>query len=121
VQGLVRSAYLSGFRRADERTRTADLISSYEFACVHTIPSWCVRKLRFFRRFSVCQSQSCVHCVPACASPVAVRFRAGWAPALAALLHPCQRRHTSRAQKAWSWSSAPYWAPMVDERYASIR
>jgi len=30
-------------KRADERTRTADLISSYEFACVRTSPSWCVR------------------------------------------------------------------------------
>ena len=28
--------------RADERTRTADLLN-YEFACVHASPSWCVR------------------------------------------------------------------------------
>jgi hypothetical protein len=31
--------------RADERTRTAYPCSSYEFACAHTSPYWCVRKL----------------------------------------------------------------------------
>jgi hypothetical protein len=30
-------------KRADERTRNADLISSYEFACVHTNASYCIR------------------------------------------------------------------------------
>ena len=30
-------------KRADERTRNADLISSYEFACVHTNPPYCIR------------------------------------------------------------------------------
>ena len=47
--------------------------SSYEFACVHTSLSWCVRKVRLFRGFSVCQSQSCVHCVPVRIGPVAVK------------------------------------------------
>jgi hypothetical protein len=32
------------FWRADERTRTADPCSSYEFACVYTSPSLCVRE-----------------------------------------------------------------------------
>ena len=49
--------------------------SSYEFACVRSSPYWCVRKLRLFRGFSVCQSQSCVRCVLACTSPVAVRLQ----------------------------------------------
>ena len=28
--------------------------SSYEFACVHTSPYWCVRQFGLFRRLSVC-------------------------------------------------------------------
>jgi hypothetical protein len=39
--------------RADERTRTADLLSSYEFATLRSSPSWCVRELRLVRGFSV--------------------------------------------------------------------
>ena len=59
-------------RRADERTRTAYPCSSYEFACVHTSPYWCVRKLRLFRRFSMIWRLPYVHCVPVRISTVAV-------------------------------------------------
>ena len=58
---------------ADERTRTADLISSYEFACRRANPYWCVRKLRLFGRFSVIWRHHFVHCVPVRTSPVVVR------------------------------------------------
>jgi hypothetical protein len=44
-------AYLSCLGRADERTRTADLISSYEFACTRSSPYWYVRELRLFSGF----------------------------------------------------------------------
>src|SRR5215212_288632 len=46
---------------------------SYEFACVHTNPSYCVRKLRLFRGFSTIWQSHLVHCVPVRTSPVAVR------------------------------------------------
>jgi hypothetical protein len=59
--------------RADERTRTAYPCSSYEFACVHTSPSLCVRKLRLFMRFSMIWRYHFVQRVPVCVSPVAVR------------------------------------------------
>ena len=57
-------------RRAEERSRTAYPCSSYEFACVCSSPSWCVRKSRLFRRFWVIQGCHFVHCVP-------VRIREG--------------------------------------------
>ena len=66
----VYSAYLWEKQRADERTRTAYPCSSYEFACVHTSPYWCVRKLRLFRRFLMIWRLPFVHCVP-------VRIREG--------------------------------------------
>jgi hypothetical protein len=74
--------------RADKRTRTADPCSSYEFACARSSLSLCGRKLRLFRRFSVCWSRLCVHCVPVriregC-STVAVCSQAGSTPALVA-------------------------------------
>jgi hypothetical protein len=59
---------LQAKRRADERTRTADLESLYEFACVHTSLYRCDRKLRFFRRYSMIRgfAWSIVYqCVPA--------------------------------------------------------
>jgi hypothetical protein len=48
---------------------------SYEFACVHTSPYWCVRKLRLFRGFWVIWGHHFVQCVPARISPVAVRLQ----------------------------------------------
>jgi len=53
-------------KRADERTRTADLISSYEFAYTRSSLSYCVRKQRLFRRFSIirgCHLSSMYQCV----------------------------------------------------------
>jgi hypothetical protein len=65
--------------RADERTRTADLISSYDFTCVRSSLYWCVRYLRLLRRFSMIRRSRFVHSVPACTSPVAVRVAVhGW-------------------------------------------
>jgi hypothetical protein len=64
--------FLQVKKRADERTRTAYPCSSYEFACVGSSPYWCVRESSLSMRFSACRSQPCVHCVPACISPVAV-------------------------------------------------
>jgi hypothetical protein len=58
-------------RRAD--LRTADLSSSYEFACARSILSRYVRKLCLFRRFSAIWRSRFVHCVPVRISPVAVR------------------------------------------------
>ena len=55
-------------RRAD--LRTAYPCSSYEFACARSRPSYCVRKLRFFVRFSMIRRSRFVHCVP-------VRIREG--------------------------------------------
>jgi hypothetical protein len=61
--------------RADERTRTADLISSYEFACVRPRPFLCVRELRLFRGFSTLWQVTGVRYVLAYSSPVAVRLQ----------------------------------------------
>src|SRR5918995_21576 len=58
--------------RADERTRTAYPCPSYEFACVHTSPSYCVRELRLFMRFSMLWRYRFIHRVPGRISPVAV-------------------------------------------------
>jgi hypothetical protein len=60
-------------RRAEERTRTAYPCSSYEFACVHASPFWCVRKLRLFTQFLMIWRPHFVYCVPVRISPVALR------------------------------------------------
>jgi hypothetical protein len=57
-------------RRAD--SRTAYPCSSYEFACVRTGPSYCVRKPRLFGQFSIIRRCHFVHCVPVSIGPVAV-------------------------------------------------
>ncbi len=62
-------------KRADERTRTADLTSDYEFACTRSSPSYCVRFFGLFMGFSAFPSKLLVHCVLACTSPVAVRLQ----------------------------------------------
>ena len=62
-------------KTADERTRTAYPCSSYEFACVHSSPYWCVRFSRLFMRFSMIWRYHFVQRVPVCVSPVAVRLQ----------------------------------------------
>jgi hypothetical protein len=62
-------------KRADERTRTADLISSYEFAPLRSSSSSCVRKSLLFGRFSMIRGCRFVRRVPARISPVAVRLK----------------------------------------------
>jgi hypothetical protein len=49
--------------------------STYEFACAHPSPYWCVRDLCLFRGFSMIWRYRFVHCVPARISPVAVRLQ----------------------------------------------
>ena len=83
------------FLGADEPTRTADLISSYEFACVRISPYRCVRKLRLFMGFSALQARLLVHCVLACTSPVAVRLQATRSRCRTALLRMMNRAAAS--------------------------
>jgi hypothetical protein len=70
------SAYLCRMWRADTSGLEPLTCPSYEFAPEHPSPSWRVRKsacLGGLGNLGCCF----VRCVPACTSPVAIRFRAG--------------------------------------------
>jgi hypothetical protein len=69
--------------------RTAYPCSSYEFACVHTSPSYCVRKSCLFRRFWVVGRYRFVHSVLVRNSPVAVRVAVHVWPAIRARDEVC--------------------------------
>src|SRR5215203_5459529 len=72
----------AGKERADERTRTAYPCSSYEFADLRSSLSLCVRKLRLFKGFSVCESKSSVRCALALSARLqyALKSRASQSP-----------------------------------------
>jgi hypothetical protein len=75
--------------------------SSYEFACVRSMAFYHVRRIGLSMDFSAYRRQSCVRCVLACTSPVAVRVAVS-----PARLHTGSEKDPIRLP--CSASSAPY-------------
>jgi hypothetical protein len=93
---VVRPGYCHGYCQLGEvSVRELNLRPSEpQSDATDSSPSWCVRSLRLFRRFSMIWRIRFVHCVPVRISPVAVRFavehrRRGVADKEAMGRHPC--------------------------------